>query len=252
MSDLFVEVTGSGEPVLLVMGLAMPGAAWYAMVPGLSARYRVATFDHRGVGRSGPGARTSIAALVQDTVGVLDHLGWARAHVVGVSMGGMIAQELALQHPERVRTLTLIATHAGGLFDKLLPLQGLLALLGSGSRARRLERLLHPPDRRVDLRAPSMPPARGALLAHLRAVRGHDSRARLARIAIPTLVMKPVRDVLVRPSGSDRLAAGIPGARLVAFPRAGHGLIAHDAERAVTELLAHLDAHPLETESAGR
>jgi 3-oxoadipate enol-lactonase len=245
-SGLHVEVHGSADadPVLLIMGLGMTGAMWGPLVPGLAARHPVATFDHRALGRSPGPAADSMAALADDTLSVLDGLGWARAHVVGISMGGMIAQELALRAPERTRTLTLMATHAGGPLGLVPPLLGIAAILFSMSRTSRLERLLYPRALRGDVRprteamiAQGVPAS--TLRAHLRAVRTHDTRARLARLAVPTLVVKPDLDALVRPSHSDRLAAGIPGARLHRMPDVGHGLVTHRGEALAALLLAH-------------
>lgn len=242
-----VHGTATGDPVLLVMGLGMTGAMWAPLIPGLSAHRRVATFDHRCLGRSedGPAAET-MSALAGDTLRVLDGLGWQSAHVVGISMGGMIAQELALRWPTRVKTLTLLATHAGGRLGMIPPLKGIAAILFSTSRAQRLERLLYPAALRGDVRprtegmlAQRVPPS--TLRAHLRAVRSHDTRARLRTLAVPTLIVKPGLDVLVRPSHSDRLLAAIPGARLVVMPNVGHGLVTHEAEALTTLLLQHFD-----------
>src|ERR1700742_1185159 len=109
------ESTGDGPAVLLVMGLGLPGDAWWRTVPVLARTYRVITFDNRGSGRAeraeGP---LTIAGMAADAVSVLDAAGVPRAHVYGMSMGGMIAQELALGFPERVGSLVLGATAPGG------------------------------------------------------------------------------------------------------------------------------------------
>ena len=176
------EIHGEGgDPVLLVMGFAMSGEMWGPVVPALAARHRVATFDHRGLGRSPDPARTSMAELADDARSVLDALGWDRAHVVGISMGGMIAQELALACPDRIRTLSLIATHAGGALGALPPMAGIAAMLTPTSRADRLERLLYPSEVRSRFRDRTnaqlaIRQGPGTRSAHLRAVRTHDTR----------------------------------------------------------------------------
>src|SRR5881394_1227437 len=112
---LAYEVHGDGEPVLLIMGLSGSGRAWYRMLPHLAGRYRAITFDNRGTGGSPPViGRLTMADMVDDALSVLDAAGHDTAHVFGVSMGGMIAQHLALDHRERVRSLILGCTTPGG------------------------------------------------------------------------------------------------------------------------------------------
>src|SRR3954447_24635628 len=101
------ESAGDGEPVLLVAGLALPGSSWWRTVPRLARRFRVLTYDHRGVGRSAGSARFSTASMAADAVAVLDAAGVERAHVYGTSLGGLVAQHVALRYPQRVRSLVL-------------------------------------------------------------------------------------------------------------------------------------------------
>src|SRR6185295_14410807 len=109
--EFFYEEHGSGTPLLLIMGLGADSAAWLFQVPEFAQHYRTITFDNRGIGRSAkPAGPYSIAGMAEDAAGLLDHLGVERAHVVGVSMGGMIAQELVLRHSGRVRGLVLACT----------------------------------------------------------------------------------------------------------------------------------------------
>jgi pimeloyl-ACP methyl ester carboxylesterase len=106
--------TGEGEPLLLIMGYGMPGDAWLGSLPFLHG-FRCIYYDNRGTGRSDkPAGPYTIVQMADDAAGLLDHLGIARAHVYGVSMGGMIAQELVLRHPTKVRSLVLGCTLCGG------------------------------------------------------------------------------------------------------------------------------------------
>lgn len=233
---------GQGDPVLLVMGLGARGKAWHRQVQGLRDRHRLAWFDHRGVGESDPTqGRVTMQTLAADALAVADALGMQRFHLVGVSMGGMVSQHIALRHRERVQSLSLIATHPGGWAHRLPPWTGLRLVPLTRSRnpeqrVRTLARLLFPPKHLqaadpAELHAALREdfgdylPAR-TFLGQVRAVLGHDTRARLAELGgLPTLIVRPGQDNLVRMTGSDALARGIPGARLLRLDQAGHGVI---------------------------
>ena len=179
---------GQGEPVLLVMGLAMSGRGWRGQVEDLSKDFTVCSYDNRGVGDSStPIGLYTTRALAKDAFGLMDHLGWDRAHVVGISMGGMIAQHMGLLRPERVRSMALISTHMGGLAGRP-SFQGTKAFVG-------------------------MQTTTGEQRLRMHKLRG-----------IPTVVMTGTRDILVRPSNSRRLAEALH-APLVEVEGAGHGLI---------------------------
>src|SRR5262249_27179235 len=111
--DIFYEVRGTGDPLLLIAGFACDHTIWSQVVPAIGAHYRVVVCDNRGVGRtSSPDAATSIRQMAEDAAGLLDAIGLGPAHVAGHSMGGLIAQELVLAHPEQVQSLMILSSCA--------------------------------------------------------------------------------------------------------------------------------------------
>lgn len=245
--------------VLFVMGFGMRGVVWQPQLTDLGRDHAVAWFDNRGMGESEPGdGPFRMADLAADALRVADALGWPDFHLTGVSLGGMVAQEVALAAPGRLRSLTLIATHAGGPLGLMPTAAGLWHWVNAAfgparGRVDHLTRLLYPPSflatvdeaalrARMQLQV-GQPPPRLTARRQLRAVLLHDTRARLASIAVPTLIIKPTADLLIRPHHSDRLAAAIPGARLLEVPGAGHGLTFHAADVVNAALRAHYAAH---------
>lgn len=255
-AELFHDTAGDdGTPVLLIMGLSGRGCGWECQIPALAAHHRIAWYDNRGVGETRCAIRPwTTAAFAADAAALLDHLAWPAAHLVGVSMGGMIAQEVALSHPDRVRSLTLIATHAGGRRARRPTLPGLARVLHSnlgrgGYDA--MARALYPADYlaradaeavRAQLRRSFPPLPRRNLLAQLAAVARHHTADRLATLTAPTLVVQPGRDLLIHPRESDRLQRLIPHARIERFPDAGHGLIRQYGYAVNALLLDHFAA----------
>lgn len=230
-----------GPPVLLVMGLGMRGRVWDSQVRDLSADHRVAFFDNRGIGQSDPlSGRPTMGDFAKDALRVADACGFSRFHLVGVSLGGMISQEIALGAKDRVKSLTLIATHAGGPFGLAPRLAGLTAFARSfigpkSGRLQALQELLYPApflavvdkanlEARMKLQVGDRARPR-TVMGQLLAVARHDTRGRLDGIEAPTLVIRPDLDILVRPSHSNELARGIRRSTLLAVPDAGHGVI---------------------------
>jgi pimeloyl-ACP methyl ester carboxylesterase len=259
---------GAPESLLLIMGLAGSGRMWWRLLPHFSRRYRVIVFDNRGTGESSP-ARPGlkVADMVGDTVAVLDGAGVEQAHVLGASMGGMIAQHLALDHRARVRSLTLACTTAGGHRaapnGRLLTAALLRPLLGPTRTFPLVAPALYSPrtlagapDRvRADLRLRAADRVGGLTAwSQMAAIAGHDTRARLSELAdLPTLVIHGSDDRIVPPEQGRDLAQRIPGARWVELPGAGH-LLATDAEAQVVDAVCeHVDLHtPLSAGAASR
>lgn len=252
----------SGSKVLLVMGFGFPGAAWRAQIDGLSKTHQVCAYDNVGTGKSDPvtSPTTTMDALASDGFRMLDALGWDAAHVVGVSMGGMIAQHMAAHAPSRVRSLSLIATSPGGPFRFLPTGTGLSLFLRANTsksdaeRAQHLQQLLYTPHflervSKAELakRTQDTVGQRAAprtLTAHLSAVLRHDAREKLRSVQLPTLVVRPTKDLLVKPKRSDELLRLLPNAECIDIP-AGHGCIfesAADVNRALLDFLGRVDA----------
>jgi len=235
---LWVEEAGGGAPLLLISGLGYSNWCWHDAQRALSPSLRVITFDNRGTGRSDkPPAPYSIPMLANDAVGVLDALRATPAHVLGHSMGGYIALTMALQHPQKVKSLTLVSTTRGGadmvpVPESTLKLWGETAVLPPRESARkamptsfapgwtekhpqRFEQLL---DAR--LRHPT-PPANWA--AQFAACGQFlDRGADVSTIQCPTLVIHGTEDRVVPFGNGERLARAIPNAKLVALEGVGH------------------------------
>jgi 3-oxoadipate enol-lactonase len=249
--ETYYELRGEGAPLLLAMGWR-GNLDWWPepLVASLARRHRVLLFDNRGAGRTGdPGGVFTMARMADDAAALLEALSIPRAHVFGVSMGGMIAQELALRHPQRVERLVLLATHCGRRAVRWTPAiarawarwlraptgldRHLLYMLFSEDIART------DPKRFAEFARVVMkhPMGRWTSFKQYLAILGHDTWGRLPRLAAPTLVLAGERDLMIAPENSRMLAARIPNARLVTFPRTGHALL-REKVREIDELLA--------------
>ena len=254
-SGIFYDTAGEGDPVLLLMGFGMRGIVWRPQIDTLAKQHQVAWYDNRGLGLSSPQRPGfGMAQMAEDALEVADALGWERFHAVGVSMGGMVAQELAIRYPARVRTLALIATQPGGPLAFVPPASSIprMIMVGVGGNKRRgrlLQKILHPPgaldwttedERRQRFEdAHAYHPPGDVRRNQLRAVRRHDTRDRLGQIAAPTLVVQPAQDKVCRPEHSYTLVDRIPRARLLRLPDAGHAIIFHAAPQLNQALLKH-------------
>jgi len=256
--DLYVEETGDGPPLLLVMGLGASLETWVAQRDVFAERYRVITFDNRGAGRSGcPDAPWTVPAMAEDARAVLDFLAIERAHVLGVSMGGMIAQELAIRHPERVDHLVVALS-----FARPDPIRRTFLLHRSWARSHGAEPisesiahlpwLLSPATMSDGARLagildlvgtmPFMSPE--AYARQIDAILEYRTLERLGEVRAPTLVLAAPEDVLTPVELSEEIAAAVPGARLVVLRRGGHGVIVEypdDFNRVVLDWLERAD-----------
>ncbi|HKN12221.1 MAG TPA: alpha/beta fold hydrolase [Candidatus Binatus sp.] len=259
--NLNYDVAGKGEPLLLIMGLGASSAQWDPeLVAELARTFRVITFDNRDTGQSDkPDAPYSIEMFADDAAGVLDRLEVARAHVFGVSMGGMIAQEFGLRHQKRAATLTLGCTTAGGTHSVPPPPESLKILtapregVSPADVIRRGWPLGHTPkyiaENRSTLEAAiprllKYPTPPYAFQRQLEATYTLKTFDRLPQIKAPTLVITGAEDVLLPAKNSEIIAARIPGAKLHIIPEVGHAFM--DArEEFLKVFLPFVKSHPM-------
>ena len=237
--EIYSEEHGSGEPLLMIMGWGGNAATWQPQLGGLAKRFRVIVFDNRGVGRSSsPNGPYSVPQMAGDVVGLLDTLEVPRAHVFGISLGGMIAQELAIGHPGRVDALILGCTtpgscHAAGVARLHSDISAFRDANGEGSLEwfseflRRLwtdEAMIESTSELQDfvLSLIRFPPTAHGLRHQADAVLAHDTYDRLDQIRHRTLVMTGDEDTLIDPKNSEILAKRIPNAQLLVFEGLRH------------------------------
>lgn len=263
--EIYYEVHGNGEPLLLIMGLGANATAWVMQIEEFAQHCTVIAFDNRDAGRSQRATSPySMRQMAFDALALLDHLEIECADVFGMSMGGMIAQELVLEAPQRVRGLVLGGTMAGGpnavvpgvqLIQQwtsvgALPREqafevGLSFLYSEGFIARNRERLL----RRALENAPLMSPP-DALQRQFMAVLGFNVHDRLREIQSPTLVLTGTDDKIVPAANSRILAEGIPASRLIEYEGAGHGFVVERHEETNAHVLEFLHPHKIAASAA--
>ena len=236
--NLYYEEHGNGDPLILIMGFTVSSIGWHWNIPAFAQDFRTIVFDNRGVGQSDkPDEPYSMTMFADDTAGVLDTLGIDRAHVFGISMGGMIAQEFALRYPQRVKTLVLGCTHYGGpqvarsKDPDVLNMLGNIESVDVQQAAVTMTKVAVTPwfmqrhmDVLLQLNQLSMqhPTPKHGMVRQMQAIQGHDTYERLPQITAPTLVISGKEDGLVPPENSVTLARRIPNADLVMLSNASH------------------------------
>ena len=258
--ELFYQDFGEpgAPPLVLLMGWGGDHTAWAFQLSAFSAEYRVIALDNRGAGQSdAPDSPYTIAMLADDALGLLDRLEIDRAHICGVSMGGMIAQEIALKQPARVLTLGLHCTLAFPDAYGAFLVTDLLRVKARGDREEFVRTTVPWLLSRKTLAAHSdfvqlfieraleypFPTGITGLTRQAEAIGGHDTRHRLASIRVPTLITVGADDILVPPSFSREIHAAIPGSELVVIPDAGHLHFMEQFERFNDVCLAFVAKH---------
>jgi 3-oxoadipate enol-lactonase len=238
--ELFYRDDGEGQPVLFIQGLGVDHRGWAGVARPLSKRFRCISFDNRDVGRSSTvDAPYGLLDMAGDALGLLDGLGIAQADIVGTSMGGVMAQEIAIRHPERVRKLVLVTTYTSGDPRGSAIFEGQALLRRTLSRADYCRATFwsvysHQDYRREDGFVEQMIARtagndlwqpQGAYERHVRAVTSGNIEGRLGQIAAPTLILAGAEDILTPLRFSTLLAREKPSSRLEVIEGAGHGMI---------------------------
>lgn len=257
--DLFYTIQGSSEnePLLLVAGFNSDSSTWAAMMPLLVEQYRVLRFDNRGIGQSSaPNSSYSIKQMAADAAALLDYLSISQVNVAGSSMGGQIAQELALAHPEKIQSLILLSSWASrdDKFNSLIEMFGDLSQKLEGTLYQKVllpwvftDTFYSTPGAMEQLinliENQPFPPTPHGLYHQSRAILSSDTSDRLADIHCPTLVVVGKEDLLTPIKFSQQLAQGIPQAELAILEHGGHALVVESADAVVKVMLDFLAKH---------
>jgi aminoacrylate hydrolase len=245
-ASLLYSRSGEGPPVLLIQGVGVVGNGWMPQVDGLRGRFTLVSFDNRGIGASdNRDGRLTIEDMAADALAVLDAEGIDRVHVAGHSMGGVIAQALALQAPTRVKSLAFLCTFVKGKDGSkvTLPMLATALRMRIGTRAMRRNaflELIMPGRYLQQIDRPALAARLETLFGHdladqpsivmkqLNAMSKYDAGARLRELGtIPTLIVSATEDRIASPATGRALASAIPGAKYVEIAEAGHGLPIH-------------------------
>jgi 3-oxoadipate enol-lactonase len=252
--QIYYNERGSGTPLLMIQGLNANSDWWgEEALNALAREYRVVVFDNRGAGRTDrPASPYSIPMFAADAVGLLDALGIEQAHVLGYSMGGMIAQELALRNPERVKKLILVATNCGGRQQVPASPEVLASLTPKATEEERKKDLIYllfpddftrsNPDRVEEFwkRVIIAPIDDASMMRQVAAIIEWGCYDRLPELRKPTLVMHGTADILVPPANGRILAERIPGARLIEYEGGGHGFLFQFPDQGIADILSFL------------
>jgi pimeloyl-ACP methyl ester carboxylesterase len=259
--NMYYEIHGSGEPLVMIMGYGGHIGHWFRLIPLLSREYCVVAFDNRGTGRSDkPDIPYTMEMMAGDTAGLLDAIGIDTAHIFGASMGGCIAQQLALCYPERVVSLILGGTHCG--VPNLIKLEKsagnflhnfkfieqqtpeehereMLDFLVSQEFVRNDKDIVEQYIAKVTEYVSPI----HALVAQYEAIMGFDNYDRLPEIQAPTLVLCGDTDKMVSPENSRLLASRIPNAQLIMLEGIGHGFFLEAVEQSAKVIINFLRRH---------
>lgn len=252
-TKIYWDEQGQGAPVLLIMGLGYASSLWHRIRPALAQCYRTIAFDNRGVGLSDvPPGPYSIATMASDAAAVLDAADVSDAHIFGISMGGMIAQEFALQYPAKTRSLILGCTSSGGPTAVRAEKKVADILMARGMTLEQAREAMLPyiydaatPREKVEedlrLRRRCLPSLEG-YMAQLQGILAWEGHSRIAQITAPTLVIHGESDALVPPGNGELIAARIPGAKLALIEHASHLFLTDQTDAAHKKIFEFLSS----------
>ena len=226
------EVEGEGMPVILITGFGSDLSYWNVLVPMLSDRYKVVTLDNRGVGKTEYSGKFTVGDLTNDIMALMDHLSISKAHIVGWSMGGCMAQELSLARPERVISLTLISAYMRRPSRSSYVMNTMIRAVREGADIATLSRVLQvmcfpesvfkKKEEKGALPDPPFAATIEGIADQMESVDAYDSRQRISGIKVPTLCIYGLSDIMVPPDIGDRIASLIKGCDSFTIPEAGH------------------------------
>jgi pimeloyl-ACP methyl ester carboxylesterase len=254
--EIYYEMKANGFPLIMINGLSEHTGSWDPyLISGLSKRFKLLLFDVRGSGRTDISDKEySIKLFADDTAGLMNAVGIPRAHVLGLSLGGMIAQELALSYPERIEKLLLCSTRCGGAQTVPTPREkSMRQMIDSGkvSFEEMIKLTLHRffteefiknnPEfiKAYIKRRLSVPFSKEAIMRYRRAMATFGICARLPQIKASTLIIHGKQDVVITPENAQLMAEKIPQSKVVYFENSGH-LLAEDREKILATLIDFL------------
>ncbi len=251
-TKIYWEEQGSGPPLILVMGLGYTSEMWYRMLPAFAREYRTIIFDNRGVGRSSvPATPYAIADMAADAAAVMDSAEIDSAHVFGISMGGIIAQEFAIRYSDRVRSLILGCTHHGGheavvadreVFEVLMARGNMTAEEGIRAMVPYIYDASTPRERieeDLEIRRRTYPTSLG-YFGQIQAILAFDARDRLSEISARTLVIHGENDRLVPAENGRLLNQLILNSKLIMLPEASHVFMTDRPEESINAVVSFL------------
>ncbi len=254
--NIYYEIIGQGKPLIMIRGLSSNVDHWYEQVPVLSKKYQLLVFDNRGIARSSdPGGPFSTRQMAADTAAVMETAGIKSAYVLGYSMGGMVAQEMALNYPEKVNGLILAATDCGitqriKARPEVSRLFSDMVALGTPEAKLAAARCLYAKQtfatkteviQRYNEVSMRFPASQEIMARQWAAVTQHDACSRLQNISSPTLTLTGSEDVLIPPENAKIMAQRIPDARMHAIDDGGHLFLIEQPQQFNAAVMDFLD-----------